>query len=195
MAITIHIENIEMAVRKLQQLREVDRREYRKIKTRIKKAAKPMKEAIKAAITDSQGNRKFSRLLGRGKDRKTGLSKSLNVTYRPGNLKRSIDIMMSTRGRSLVVNVGARFGRKATANADGYYAAMVQYGTNRGGKRGLAKARGDRNYKNENPGTLKETQNKGYVENGFDMGKDATTRNLQNEIGRILQTSIYRLSS
>ena len=103
MAITIHIQNIEMAVRKLQQLREVDRREYRKIKTRIKKAAKPMKEAIKAAITDSQGNRKFSRLLGRGKDRKTGLSKSLNVTYRPGNLKRSIDIMMSTRGRSLVV--------------------------------------------------------------------------------------------
>jgi hypothetical protein len=193
MAITIQIDGMEKAVEKLQQLRQIDRKSYRQIKTRIKKAAKPMETAMKQAIQNGRNRKDVSRFLRKGKDKSTGLNKFINVTYRPGNLKRSIDTIMTTRGRSLVVNVGARFGRKAKANADGYYAAMVAYGTERGGKRGLEKAKGNKRYKRYDTATLKDTRNKNYQDRGFDMGKEQTIAALTKEVKYILETSITKL--
>jgi hypothetical protein len=190
MAITIQIDGMEKAVQKLQELRQIDKKSYRQIKARIKKAAKPMEKAIKEAIQNGRNRSEFSRLLRKGKDRSTGLNKFLNVTYRPGNLKRSIDTIMTTRGRSLVVNVGARFGSKAKANADGYYAAMVNFGTNRGGTKGLnraAKRRGGQT------SPIKDKRNVNYVDRGFDMGKEQTINALTKEIKTILETSITKL--
>lgn len=193
MAITIQIDGMEKAVEKLQQLRQIDRKSYRQIKARIKKAAKPMEKAIKQAIQNGRNRKDASRFLRKGKDRSTGLSKFLNVTYRPGNLKRSIDTIMSTRRRSLVVNVGARFGKNAKANADGYYAAMVAYGTERGGKRGFEKAKGNKRYRSYSTAPLKETRNKNYQERGFEMGKGQTIAALTKEVKYILETSITKL--
>jgi hypothetical protein len=190
MAITIQIDGMEKAVQKLQELRQIDRKSYRQIKARIKKAAKPMENAIKEAIHIGRNRSEFSRLLRRGKDRSTGLNKFLNVTYQPGNLRRSIDTIMTTRGRSLVVNVGARFGSKAKANADGYYAAMVNYGTKRGGTKGLniaAKRTGGKT------SPIKDKRNVNYRDRGFDMGKEQTISALTKEIKTILETSITKL--
>ena len=190
MAITIQIDGMEKAVQKLQELRQIDRKSYRQIKARIKKAAKPMEKAIKEAIQNGRNRSEFSRLLRRGKDRSTGLNKFLNVTYQPGNLRRSIDTIMTTRGRSLVVNVGARFGSKAKANADGYYAAMVNYGTKRGGTKGLniaAKRTGGKT------SPIKDKRNVNYRDRGFDMGKEQTISALTKEIKTILETSITKL--
>jgi len=195
MAITIQIDGMEKAVKKLQELKDIDRKEYRKIKTKIKRAAVPMRDAIRGSIKDGRPRKDISRYIKKGKDKRTGLSKFIDVKYRPGNLKRSIDIIMSTRNRSLVVNVGARFGRKAKANADGFYAALVQYGTQRGGARGLAKARGDKRYSKYNTSDVQNRSNVGYVERGFDTGVGATISALEKQMKYILETAITRISA
>lgn len=195
MAITIRIEGMEKAIQKLQMLKEVDRREYRKIKTKIKRAAVPMRNAIRESIVDGSPRKDIIKSTSKGRDRRTGMNKFIDVKYRPGNLRRSIDIFMTTASRALVVSVGARFGRKATANADGFYAAIVQYGTQRGGARGLAKARGDKNYKSRDASDIQNKRNVGYVERGFDAGVSSTISALEKQIGYILQTAITRLSA
>ena len=123
---TIQVEGLDRVIREMEVMKTIGDKRHREIKREIKKAAKPMKEIVKATIKDGKRKSSKSRFIAKGTDRKTGLSKHLKVDYRPGNLARSIDIFTSRKGLS--VHVGARFGRKARSNADGFYAAMVHYG-------------------------------------------------------------------
>jgi hypothetical protein len=175
---SFQIEGIEQVIKKLETLRQIDKRNYNRIKKEIKDAAKPMKEAIKSSITD--GKKKETKgYVSKGKQRNTGFKKELQVTYKPGNLRRSIDIFFNKRKTSLSVFVGARMGRKARANADGYYAGMVHYGVF--GPEG-------KEYK-KSP----KRPNVGYVDSGYSSGRAATLAALEAVITKILNTHISRL--
>lgn len=175
---SFNIEGVEEVVKRLETLRQIDKKAYGRLKTDIKNAAKPMKEAIKGNI--KEGRKKSSKgWVGKGKQRGTGFKKELQVTYKPGNLRRSIDIFFNKRRTSLSVFVGARMGSKAKANADGYYAAMVHYGVF--GPSG-------KEYE-----TSPQRPNVGYVDRGYSAGREATLKGLETVITRIINTAISKL--
>jgi hypothetical protein len=138
------------------------------------KAAAPMEVAVKASIRDGETPMK-STMIGRGTDRKSGLTKHLKVDYKPGNLRRSIDVFPTRKG--LAVHVGARFGRKSRSDADGYYSGMVQFGVfGRGGKK----------YKNNG----KTRYNVGYADKAYAAGLSATQASMLAAVNNIIEKYI-----
>jgi len=173
----VSVEGLEDVVQLMEDLKFVGDKRHREIKREIRKAAKPMKEAVKAYIKD--GNKSNgSRTLYRGVSKKTGKTKTLDVSYRPGNLRRSIDIFTGKKG--LYIHVGARFGRKAKANADGFYSAMVHYGVF--GPKG-------KSYKYN----YKKRPNVGYVDRAYLAGLSSTEAALRIAVNKIIDKYIIRL--
>ena len=172
---TIQVQGLDKVIREMENMKTIGDKRHREIKREIKKAAKPMKDIVKATIKDGKRKSSKSRLIGKGTDRKTGLSKHLKVDYKPGNLARSIDIFTSRKGLS--VHVGARFGRKARSNADGFYSAMVHYGVF--GPKG-------KSYKYD----YKKRPNVGYTDRAYLAGLSATEMALSAAVQKIIKKYI-----
>ena len=172
---TIQVQGLDKVIREMENMKTIGDKRHRDIKREIKKAAKPMKEMVKATIKDGKQKSSKSRFIGKGTDRKTGLSKHLKVDYKPGNLARSIDIFTSRKGLS--VHVGARFGRKARSNADGFYSAMVHYGVF--GPKG-------KSYKYD----YKKRPNVGYTDRAYLAGLSATEMALSAAVQKIIKKYI-----
>ena len=172
---TIQVQGLDKVIREMENMKTIGDKRHRDIKREIKKAAKPMKEMVKATIKDGKQKSSKSRFIGKGTDRKTGLSKHLKVDYKPGNLARSIDIFTSRKGLS--VHVGARFGRKARSNADGFYSAMVHYGVF--GPKG-------KSYKYD----YKKRPNVGYTDRAYLAGLSATEVALSAAVQKIIKKYI-----
>jgi hypothetical protein len=172
---TIQVDGLDRVIREMEDMKTIGDKRHREIKREIKKAAKPMKEIVKATIKDGKRKSSKSSFIAKGTDRKTGLSKHLKVDYRPGNLARSIDIFTSRKGLS--VHVGARFGRKARSNADGFYAAMVHYGV-------YGKAGKTYGY------DYKKRPNVGYADRAYLAGLSATEMALSAAVQKIIKKYI-----
>ena len=87
-------------------------------------AAKFLAAAVKGRTpVGTKAHKRYPKLGGRKKAAK-GSGKVL-ATYRPGNLRRSMQVLKFRR--SAAAFVGAKLGNKT---ADGYYAHMVERGTN-----------------------------------------------------------------
>tara|TARA_B110000285_G_scaffold135758_1_gene152108 strand:- start:230 stop:772 length:543 start_codon:yes stop_codon:yes gene_type:complete len=172
--VNISVEGMDSVIKLLNDMRTVGDKRHRQIKREMAKAAAPMEVAVKASIRDGETPMK-STMIGRGTDRKSGLTKHLKVDYKPGNLRRSIDVFPTRKG--LAVHVGARFGRKARSNADGYYSGMVQFGVfGRAGKK----------YKNNG-----ETRhNVGYADKAYAAGLSATQASMLAAVNKIIEKYI-----
>lgn len=169
--IYFEVEGLEKALMKLERLAEIDRKKARQFKAGIRKAAKPMVEAVKASIKDSKKSSVTTRTVKKK-------NKESTITNKSGNLRRSIGFFPSRKRGALLGYVGARMGKKAGKTFDGYYAAIVNYGL----PRGKAKAEPD-NKRNVN-----------YAEKGFKKAAAQTQAQLLREVQKILKQSIYQLS-
>lgn len=185
--IYFEVEGLEKALQKLAALKEIDRSKARQFKAGIKKAAKPLVNSVKASINDSnrndEGKRTNKGYLSSGtvqtkRAKDPAKRKYKEVTYKPGNLRRSIGFFPSRKNGALLGYVGARFGKRAGKTFDGYYAAIVNYGL----KRGKAKA------------PAKNKRNINYVLKGHLKAKSATQQALYREVQKILKQSLYQLS-
>lgn len=170
----ISVEGMGSVIKLLNDMRTVGDKRHRQIKRQMVKAAAPMEAAVKASVRDGETPIK-TKMRGRGTDRKSGLTKHLKVDYRPGNLRRSIDVFPTRKGLS--VHVGARFGRKARSEADGFYSGMVQFGVfGKGGK----------TYKNN--GTTRH--NVGYADRAYALGVSATQASMLAAVNKIIEKYI-----
>jgi len=170
--LVMEVEGFEEAVKKLQLLRDIDKTEYREFKKGIKNAAKPFEDSVKNSIEPGRTRSAVSKSIkGRG-------GKDKSVTYKKGNLKRSIGYIKSKGRYSLIGYVGPRFGKKATKTGDGYYGAMVNFGTPRG------KARAN----------VKKEENVGFIEKGYKGGLQQANALLYKEVKRIIDKKLYKLS-
>jgi len=168
----MNVEGFEEAVKKLELLRDIDKTEYRDFKRGIKKAAKPFVKSVRSSITPGRTRKAVGKSIkGRG-------GKDKSVTYKSGNLRRSIGYIKSKGSRSLIGYVGPRFGKKATKTGDGYYGAMVNFGTARG------KARA----------SVSEKRNVGFIDKGYNGGLQQANALLFKEVQRILEKKLYKLS-
>lgn len=118
--------------------------------------------------------------------------KSKDVTYKSGNLKRSI-AFIPTKGRGLIGYVGARFGSRAGKTYDGYYAAIVNYGTKRGGKKGLSVASG-RSGLLSKTAKIKNKRNVNYALDAYKQAGKQVEQALQKEVNFILKKTLNQLS-
>jgi len=178
--IYFEVEGLEKALKKLEKLKEIDRKKARQFKAGIKRAARPLVKSVKASIKDSNRNDEGKKVRKGYNDtgQVTTKKKVKEVNYKPGNLRRSIGFVPSRMKGALVGYVGARFGSKAGKTFDGYYAAIVNYGL----KRGRAKA------------PTKNTRNVDYALKGHQKAKAVTQQLLYKEVQNIINKSLYELS-
>lgn len=169
--IYFEVEGLEKALKKIERLKDIDRKKARQFKAGIRKAAKPLVKSVKSSIKDSDKKTASSRTLKKR-------NKETTVTNKSGNLRRSIAFIPSKKRGALLGYVGARFGKRAGKTFDGYYAAIVNYGL----PRGKAKALPD------------EKRNIGYAEKGFAKGVAQAQAQLFKEVQKILKQSLYELS-
>jgi len=176
--IYFEVEGLEKAIHKLHRLAEIDRKKARQFKAGIKKAARPMVKAVKASITNSKNKKAVTKSIQTKRSIDPAKRKYKEVTYKSGNLKRSIGFIPTRKRGALLGYVGARFGKRALKTFDGYYAAIVNYGIGRG------KAKAEPDKKN----------NIDYAEKGFNKAVAQTQAQLLREVQKILNQSIYQLS-
>ena len=176
--IYFEVEGLEKALMKLDRLAEIDRKKARQFKAGIKKAARPMVKAVKGSITNSKNKKAVTKSIQTKRSKDPAKRKYKEVTYKSGNLKRSIGFFPSRKRGALLGYVGARTGRRAGKTFDGYYAAIVNYGIGRG------KAKAEPDKKN----------NIDYAEKGFNKAAAQTQAQLLREVQKILKQSIYQLS-
>ena len=176
--IYFEVEGLEKALMKLERLAEIDRKKARQFKAGIKKAAKPMVKAVKASITNSKNKKAVTKSIQTKRSKDPSKRKYKEVTYKSGNLKRSIGFIPSRKRGALLGYVGARTGKRAGKTFDGYYAAIVNYGIGRG------KSKAEPNKKN----------NIDYAEKGFNKAAAQTQAQLLREVQKILKQSLYQLS-
>lgn len=169
--IYFEVEGLEKALKKIERLKDIDRKKARQFKAGIRKAAKPMVKAVKSSIKDSKKTSVTTRTVKKK-------NKESTVTNKSGNLRRSIAFIPTRKRGALLGYVGARFGKKAGKTFDGYYAAIVNYGLGRG------KAKAEPN----------EKRNVGYAEKGFAKAAAQTQAQLFKEVQKILKQSLYELS-
>jgi len=169
--IYFEVDGLEKALKKLEKLKEIDRKKARQFKTGIRKAAKPLVKAVKGSIKDSDKKTATTRTVKKK-------NKESTITNKSGNLRRSIAFMPSKKRGALLGYVGARFGSKAGKTFDGYYAAIVNYGL----KRGRAKA------------PIENTRNVDYALKGHLKAKAVTQQLLYKEVQNIINKSLYELS-
>ena len=174
--IYFEVEGLEKAINKLKVLSEIDRNKARQFKRGLKKAAKPLVESVKASISDSTGKTEVTKTIKTS--RAKGSTKTKEVTYKSGNLKKSIGFFASRKRGALLGYVGARTGKRAGKTFDGYYAAIVNYGVGRG----KAKAKPTK------------TGNIDYAKKGHLKGKAAAQALLTREVQKILKQTLYQLS-
>ena len=170
--LVMEVEGFEEAVKKLQLLRDIDKTEYRAFKKGIKNAAKPFIKSVRDSIEPGRRRKAV------GKSIKGRSGKDKSVTYKSGNLKRSIGYIKSKGRYSLIGYVGPRFGKNATKTGDGYYGAMVNFGAARG------KARAN----------VKEKRNVGFIDKGYSAGLQQANALLYKEVKRIIDKKLYKLS-
>jgi len=181
------VEGLEKALFKLEQLKKIDRSKARDFKRALRSSAKPLVTAMKTRIKPST---RSSVKIGTVNVRFSGKSKE--VTYKSGNLRRSIAFIPS-KGKGLVGYVGARFGSRAGKTYDGYYAAIVNYGTKRGGKKGLRAASG-KGTAFAPTANLKNKQNVNYAIDAYKVAGRQVEAALQKQVNYILKKSISQLS-
>ena len=172
------VEGLEKAILKLERLAEIDRKKARQFKTGIKKAAKPLVTSVKSSITNSKNKSDYTKTIQTKRSKDPAKRKYKEVTYKSGNLKKSIAFFPSRKRGALLGYVGARTGRRAGKTFDGYYAAIVNYGL----KRGKAKA------------PTKNTRNVDYALKGHLKAKAVTQQLLYKEVQNIINKSLYELS-
>lgn len=176
--IYFEVEGLEKAIHKLERLAEIDRKKARQFKAGIKKAARPMVKAVKASITNSKNKKAVTKSIQTKRSKDPAKRKYKEVTYKSGNLKKSIGFFPTRKRGALLGYVGARTGKRAGKTFDGYYAAIVNYGIGRG------KAKAEPDKKN----------NIDYAEKGFNKAAAQTQAQLLREVQKILKQSIYQLS-
>jgi len=176
--LNIRVDGLDKALNKLKELSRVDRKQARRFQSAIKKSAKPMIDAVKAEIDNSEKRGRSTRTITTKKATSKGPAKTKDVTYRSGNLKRSIGFVKPKKRGNLYGLVGARFGSKAGKTFDGYYAAIVNYGARRG--KGRAKVTNKRNVD--------------YSFKGFMRGRAQTEKLMQAQVKVILDHTIKQLS-
>ena len=176
--IYFEVEGLEKAILKLERLAEIDRKKARQFKTGIKKAAKPLVESVKSSITNSTNKSQYSKTIQTKRSKDPAKRKYKEVTYKSGNLKKSIAFFASRKRGALLGYVGARTGRRAGKTFDGYYAAIVNYGL----PRGKAKAQPDKK------------SNINYAEKGYAKAVAQTKAQLLLEVQKILKQSLYQLT-
>jgi len=176
--IYFEVEGLEKAILKLERLAEIDRKKARQFKTGIKKAAKPLVESVKSSITNSTNKSQYSKTIQTKRSKDPAKRKYKEVTYKSGNLKKSIAFFASRKRGALLGYVGARTGRRAGKTFDGYYAAIVNYGEGRG----KAKAKPDKK------------DNIDYALKGHKKGAAQAQALLYREVQKILKQSLYELS-
>jgi hypothetical protein len=131
----IRVKDLDKALLKLKELSRVDRKQARRFQSGIKKAAKPMIDAVRGNIDDSKKSGRSTKTIVTKKSKDPSQQKTKDVTYRSGNLRRSIGFIPPKKRGKLYGLVGARTGPRAGKTFDGYYAAIVNYGIPRGKKR------------------------------------------------------------
>lgn len=176
--IYFEVEGLEKALMKLDRLAEIDRKKARQFKAGIKKAARPMVKAVKGSITNSKNKKAVTKSIQTKRSKDPAKRKYKEVTYKSGNLKRSIGFIPSRKRGALLGYVGARTGKRAGKTFDGYYAAIVNYGIGRG----KAKAQ------------PKNKRNIGYALKGHQKAKGITQQLLFVEVQKIIKQSLYELS-
>jgi hypothetical protein len=171
--LVMEVEGFEEVIQKLKLLREIDKTEYRDFKRGIKNAAKPFIKSVRDNIEPGRSRKAV------GKSIKGRSGKDKSVTYKSGNLKRSIGYIKSKGRYNLIGYVGPRYGKKATKTGDGYYGAMVNFGT----ARGKAKA------------ALKDKRNVDFIGKGYSAGLQQANALLYAQVKRILEKKLYELST
>lgn len=172
------VEGLEKALNKLEALKDIDRKKARQFKAGIRKAAKPLVRSVKASITPSSKRKAITKSLQTKNSKDPAKRKYKEVTYKSGNLRRSIAFIPSSKRGALLGYVGARFGKKAGKTFDGYYAAIVNYGIGRG------KAKKE----------PKEKRNVDYVSAGHQKGAAQASALMYKEVQKIINKSLYELS-
>lgn len=176
--IYFEVEGLEKALNKLDALKEIDRKKARQFKAGIRKAAKPLVTSVKSSITDSKNKSDYTKTIQTKRSKDPAKRKYKEVTYKSGNLRKSIGFFPSRKRGALLGYVGARTGRRAGKTFDGYYAAIVNYGEGRG----KAKAKPDKK------------ENIDYALKGHRKGAAQAQALLFREVQKILKQSLYQLS-
>jgi len=174
----IRVKDLDKALLKLKELSRVDRKQSRRFQSGIKKAAKPMIDAVKANIDDSKKSGRSTKTIVTKKSKDPSQQKTKDVTYRSGNLRRSIGFIPPKKRGKLYGLVGARTGARAGKTFDGYYAAIVNYGIPRGKKRAR----------------VSNKRNVDYSLKGFKQGRATTEKLLAKQVSIIMNNSIRKLS-
>ena len=100
--IYFEVEGLEKALMKLDRLAEIDRKKARQFKAGIKKAARPMVKAVKASITNSKNKKAVTKSIQTKRSKDPAKRKYKEVTYKSGNLKRSIGFIPSRKRGALL---------------------------------------------------------------------------------------------
>ena len=116
--IYFEVEGLEKAIHKLERLAEIDRKKARQFKTGIKKAAKPLVTSVKSSITNSKNKSDYTKTIQTKRSKDPAKRKYKEVTYKSGNLKKSIAFFPSRKRGALLGYVGARTGRRAGKTFD-----------------------------------------------------------------------------
>lgn len=106
-----------------------DRLSYKALKHAMKTVSKPLVRAMKSAAPKSR-KRTF---ITAHRDYKKGAYMTALKFHKPGELRRSIGIVMGKKkaGQPPQLWVGPRFGRKASGQNDGWYFHFLEYGTDK----------------------------------------------------------------
>lgn len=176
--LTIRVKDIDKALNKIKELSKVDRKQARRFQAGIKRSAKPMIEAVKNSVKPSRRSGRVTKTITTRESKDPSKKRTKDVTYRSGNLKRSIGFIPPKKRGSLYGSVGARMGKKAGKTFDGYYAAIVNYGERRGKSRAK----------------VKERRNVNYSIKGYNKAKTETQKQMQKQVSIILNNSISKLA-
>ena len=176
--LNIRVDGLDKALLKLKELSRVDRKKARRFQSAIKKSAKPMIDAVREEISSSDRRGRSTKTITTRKETSKAPARTKDVTYRKGNLKRSIGFVKPKKRGDLYGLVGARFGSKAGKTFDGYYAAIVNYGSRRGKSRAK----------------VKNKRNVDYSSKGFLAGRGRTEKLMQSQVKIILDNTIKELS-
>jgi len=176
--IYFEVEGLEKALHKLAALKEIDRKKARQFKRGIQKAAKPLVTSVKSSIAPSDKKTVITKSIQTKRSKDPAKRKYKDVTYKSGNLRKSIGFFPSRKRGALLGYVGARTGKRAGKTFDGYYAAIVNYGLGRG------KAKAE----------PKKKRNIDYALKGHQKGQAQAQAQLYREVQKILKQSLYELS-
>lgn len=133
---TIQLNGLDKVQRKLDALKEIDRKKHRQFRNGLKRASKIFVKYMKMELVGVGIKRKVTKTNKSGK----------TVIFRKGALSKSIAYIPSRNKKSLIGYIGPRQGKRAGKTYDGYYASIVNTGANPGGSKSNAVGFADRAY-------------------------------------------------